>query len=145
MFHDLTQAGLGVCAVDDLALTVLATIVSERVTEAPAGQARRQYLIDAGKKTLTPDRRYGQDGYGLVRTENEDTSQCAHPDLLLTNLSEEHGWLDAPIDCPFKIGDRLRILVNHSCVVASTQSELVEIEGSEVVGKISVDARGASV
>ena len=32
--------------------------------------SRKQFLIDAGKKTFTSDRRFGQEGYGLLRSEN---------------------------------------------------------------------------
>ncbi len=143
VFHDLTQVDLGAAKLDDCALTVLATVVSVRQRDG-----RTHALIDAGKKTLTSDRRAGQEGYGLVL----DSTSLAREGVIQAKngwqihaLSEEHGWLDAPEDAGLSIGDRLRVLVNHSCVVASTQRALVEISKDVVVGSIEVSAGGCSI
>ena len=142
VFHDLTQVDLGAATLDQCALSVLATVVTVR-----SNQGRLHALIDAGKKTLTSDRRAGQEGYGLVldeeRLRREGTVR-ARPDWKLHALSEEHGWLDAPLDARIAIGDRLRVLVNHACVVVSTQRVLIEVVRDTVVGSIDVSASGCS-
>ena len=40
--------------------------------------------------------------------------------------------------------DRVRVAVNHSCVVASTQDRLFEVDGEALCGEVCVDARGCS-
>jgi D-serine deaminase-like pyridoxal phosphate-dependent protein len=42
------------------------------------------------------------------------------------------------------VGDRVRIVPNHACVVVNTQDKLYYVEGEEVVATINVDARGKS-
>ena len=49
VFFDLVQAGLGVCRVEDIALTVLTTVISHNVPQ-------RRLLIDAGGLALSKDR-----------------------------------------------------------------------------------------
>ncbi len=139
IFHDLTQVDLGAATHDQCALSVLATIVSRK--ERDRGFA---LLVDAGKKTLTSDRRVEQSTYGQV-LDSDSESQRPLPGVHLHTLSEEHGWLDAPSNFSGRVGDRVRILVNHSCVVVSTQTRLYEVDGPNLVGVLEVDARGCSV
>lgn len=141
VFHDLTQVALGTAALEDCALSVLATVVSRRERDGML-----HLLIDAGKKTLTSDRRVGQSGYGriFVSPVHVDESTKLVADVEIVALSEEHGWLCAPTDTPWQVGDRLRVAVNHSCVVASTQDRLFEVNGDMQCGEVCVDARGRS-
>lgn len=140
VFHDLTQVALGAAILDDCALSVLATVVSRRERDGAL-----HLLVDAGKKTLTSDHRIGPSGFGRVfASALGDGPLELVPDVEIVALSEEHGWVRAPSDCPWQVGDRLRIAVNHSCVVASTQDRLVLVDGAEVRGEVQVDARGRS-
>ena len=140
VFHDLTQVALGAADLEDCALSVLATVVSRR--ERGDGL---HLLVDAGKKTLTSDRRVGQSGFGGVFTSAiAEGALDLVPDVEIVALSEEHGWIRAPKDAPWQVGDRLRIAPNHSCVVASTQDRLALVDGPEVLREIAVDARGRS-
>jgi D-serine deaminase-like pyridoxal phosphate-dependent protein len=65
------------------------------------------------------------------------------PHAELFALSEEHGWVRVPGAATLDVGDRIRIVPNHACVVVNTQDELVVIDGEEVVERLAVDARGA--
>ena len=146
VFHDLTQVDLGACDLDHCALSVLATVVSVRRRGGSPG--RIHALIDAGKKTFTSDQRVAQQGFGLVLDQQswEQTGRLAgRSDWRLHTLSEEHGWLDLPADADLRVGDRVRVVMNHACVVASTQAQLVETNGHQVVGMIELSARGCSV
>lgn len=125
IYMDRFQAAKGVGTWDDCALTVLTTVVS-RPTENRA-------IVDAGSKALTSDT-FGMDGFGYI---------VGYPDAVVTSLSEEHGTIDfsACEDKP-QIGDRLRIIPNHACVVSNLFDEVVLISGNEVVEIEPVAARG---
>jgi D-serine deaminase-like pyridoxal phosphate-dependent protein len=125
IYLDRFQVSKGVGTWDDCALTVLATVVS-RPTENRA-------VIDAGSKALTSDT-LGLEGFGRI---------VDYPDAAITSLSEEHGVIDLGA-CKAKpqIGDRLRIIPNHCCVVSNLFDEVFLISGDEVVEITPVAARG---
>src|SRR5690606_11179350 len=122
IYMDRFQVAKGVGSFDDCALTVLATVVS-RPTENRA-------IIDAGSKALTSDT-LGMTGFGLIE---------AYPDAVITSLSEEHGTIDLT-NCATKpqIGDRLRIIPNHACVVSNLFDRVTLISGDDVVETVHVD------
>jgi D-serine deaminase-like pyridoxal phosphate-dependent protein len=125
IYMDRFQVAKGVGTFDDCALTVLATVVS-RPTENRA-------IIDAGSKALTSDT-FSMEGFGRI---------VGYPDAVITSLSEEHGAIDLSA-CNEKpqIGDRLRIIPNHACVVSNLFDEVMLISGNEVVEIAPVAARG---
>ena len=135
VFFDRTQVGLGAAAVPDCAMSVLATVVSRPV---PA-----RVIFDAGSKTLAADilRGVGSTvGYGLVFPELDS----AHPDpsIVIERLSEEHATARVSPDCRLAIGDRVRILPNHACVVTNLADELLLVDHGAIVGTLPVAARG---
>lgn len=125
VFHDFSQLSLGTCGLEDCALTVLATVVS--VPEA--GRA----VVDAGSKTLSSDPLHPRvGGHGLVLGTGSR----------LARLSEEHGVIVVEPGDHFQVGDRIRILPNHACVVSNLHDRLTTVRGEEVVGAFAVAARG---
>jgi D-serine deaminase-like pyridoxal phosphate-dependent protein len=128
IFNDRTTAALDACTRDDLAYTILATVVSTAV----AGQA----VVDAGSKALSSDviRAPGADGFGEL---------LDRPEVTVTRLSEEHGVLDLSRS-PWqpRIGERVRIVPNHVCVSVNLQDRLYGVRGDEVVRDWAPDARG---
>jgi D-serine deaminase-like pyridoxal phosphate-dependent protein len=128
IYNDRSLLERGVCALDDCALHVLATVVSVPTPE--------RAIIDAGSKILTTDL-FGLKGHGLV---------IGHPDVIITNLSEEHGHLDCSRskDC-FSVGDRIRIVPNHACVVSNMVDQVHLIQDDAVVAVQDVAARGKIV
>lgn len=125
IYLDRYQVAKGAGLLDDCALTVLATVVS-RPTENRA-------VIDAGSKALTSDT-LGLDGFGLV---------LGYPDAAIRSLSEEHGVIDLSASARRPaIGERLRIVPNHACVVSNLFDEVTLISGDQVVETIPVAARG---
>lgn len=117
MFFDLVMAGIDVCAVDDIALSVLTTVIGHQ-------PAKGWTMIDAGWMALSRDRgTAAQDvdhGYGLVCDENGRVLL----DLIVSSANQEHGivslrsGVDGPMpDLP--VGARLRILPNHACATAA--------------------------
>ena len=90
-------------------------------------------IIDAGSKALTSDL-LGLTGHGLIE---------AYPEAVISGLSEEHGTIDLSA-CTSKprIGDKLRIIPNHACVVSNLFDTVTLISGDRVVETVTVDARG---
>ncbi|AKR58421.1 alanine racemase [Devosia sp. H5989] len=125
IYLDRFQVAKGVGTLDDCALTVLATVVS-RPTENRA-------IIDAGSKALTSDT-LGMDGFGYI---------VGYPDARIVGLSEEHGTIDlSGSDKKPAIGERLRIIPNHACVVSNLFDNVTLISGDQVVETVPVAARG---
>lgn len=113
----------GVCGWEDCALTVLATVIS-----VPSGD---RAVIDAGSKVLTSDL-LGLKGHGHV---------LGRPDIVIASLSEEHGVLRSA-DIGLKVGDRLRIVPNHACVVANMLDHVELIRGDMHQERAQITARG---
>jgi len=125
VYHDATQVSLGTCAPEDCALTVLATVVS---TPDPT-----RAVLDAGSKTLSSDPlRPGNGGHGFLR---DHTSRIAR-------LSEEHGVVVVREGESFRVGDRVRILPNHACVVSNLHDVVYGVRGDDVEAELTVAARG---
>jgi D-serine deaminase-like pyridoxal phosphate-dependent protein len=127
VYNDRTTAQVGACHWDDCALTVLATVVSTAV----AGQA----VVDAGAKALgrEPLRAEG-DGYGAL---------LDHPEVVVTRMSEEHGILDiSRSDWRPRLGDRVRIVPNHVCIVVHLFDEIIGVRGEMAESTWPIAARG---
>ena len=125
VFNDLTQVELGACRLQDCALTVLATVTSR--------PARDRVVLDAGKKALTSDPagRTGRNpGYGFLPERN----------VWVARLSEEHAVLDTKTE--FHIGEKVRIVPNHACVVVNMFDEMYGLRGDEVERIFRVEGRG---
>lgn len=125
VFNDRMMLTGGFARLEDCALTVYATVVSR------AGADRG--ILDSGSKTLTSDTG-GLDGYGLI---------LEHPQAKIARFAEEHGFLDlsACNDRP-DIGDVVRVVPNHVCVVVNMVDRLVAVRGDRIVGELPVAARG---
>ena len=127
VYNDRTTAMIGACDWDDCAFTVLATVVSVAVK----GQA----VIDAGTKALgrEPLRAEG-DGYGAL---------LDHPEVVVARMSEEHGILDlSRTTWRPRLGDLVRIVPNHVCIVVHLFDEIIGVRGHTVETRWPVEARG---
>jgi D-serine deaminase-like pyridoxal phosphate-dependent protein len=116
----------GAATLDQCAMTVLSTVVSR-----PTGD---RAVLDVGSKALSSDSMGAEHGYGLI---------TAYPLARIAKLSEEHGAVDltGSNERP-RIGERVRIVPNHACVVSNLFDRIYGIQGDEVVGEWSVAARG---
>ena len=128
MFFDLVMHGVGVCTTDDLALSVLATVIGTKPDKG-------WILVDAGWMALSRDRgtaaqRVDQ-GYGLVC----DASGKLYPDLIVGGASQEHGVLQirsgSSAALPdLAVGAKVRILPNHACATAGQHDLYNVVSGS---------------
>jgi D-serine deaminase-like pyridoxal phosphate-dependent protein len=118
MFGDLFQAGIGTVGRDDLALSVLATVIGQR-------PRLNQLVIDAGAFALSKDRSTaqlgpaGDCGYGLVAPAEGGPPI---PGWRVATVYQEHGLIRSatPLDFPaYPIGAQVRILPNHACPTAA--------------------------
>lgn len=121
IYNDLRTLGCWACTPEEIAATMLATVVSadgQRIT------------VDAGSKTLTtttvPD--YGS-GHLLGR-----------PTSTFTRVSEEHGVLSVPGAPALRVGDRVRILPVHACVWSDLQPEIYGVRRGQLTERIRIDA-----
>jgi D-serine deaminase-like pyridoxal phosphate-dependent protein len=130
IFFDAFQAAIGSCSLDDCALTVLAAVVHRDRT-------RRKVVIDAGAIALSKDRGAVEldsaCGYGHV-LDLEGNSLG----LTISGLSQEHGEIivgdERTLD-RLKVGTRLRVLVNHSCLTAAQHAHYNVLEGDHIVDR----------
>jgi D-serine deaminase-like pyridoxal phosphate-dependent protein len=128
IFNDRMQMKAGVATLADCALTVYATVVSRAAPE--------RGILDAGSKTLTSDTG-GLDGHGLI---------LEHPQARIASFAEEHGFLDlSACNQRPNVGDVVRIVPNHVCVVVNMVDRLVAVRCGEIAGEIAVEARGMLV
>jgi D-serine deaminase-like pyridoxal phosphate-dependent protein len=131
MFFDLVMAGLGVCSIDDVAVSVLATVIGH--------QPDKGWIItDAGWMALSRDRgtaRQAVDqGYGLVC----DASGRPVEGLIVADTNQEHGIVahrgGGTIDLAgYPVGTQLRILPNHACATAAQHACYQVVNGSTVI------------
>jgi D-serine deaminase-like pyridoxal phosphate-dependent protein len=125
IYHDRMQVAAGVATWDDCALHVYSTVVSRAAPD--------RGILDAGSKTLTSDTG-GLEGHGLI---------LEHPEAKIARFAEEHGFLDlSRSNTRPKVGDVVRIVPNHVCVVVNMVDRLVATRGDEIVGEMPVAARG---
>ena len=128
VYNDRVTAEVGACEWDDCAFTVLATVVSTAVP----GQA----VIDAGSKALgrEPMRGAEGDGFGVL---------LEHPEVVVKGMSEEHGILDlARTSWKPEVGERVRVIPNHVCIVVHLNDLVYGVRGNVVETSWAVAARG---
>jgi len=126
IYNDRMMVGAGAATWDDCALCVLTTVVS-RPTEARA-------VLDAGSKALSSDLG-GLTGHGYIRE---------YPDAVIHMLSEEHAVVDLSACTGAKpaVGERVRVVPNHACVVTNLFNQVHGIADGQVERVLTVEARG---
>jgi len=133
VYFDRTQLALGSATLDDCALTVLSSVVT---------QHDGRIILDAGSKTLTNDQARGitsAPGYGAILTAD---GGAIDDRLTIERLSEEHATVRVTGTTALKPGDRVRIVPNHSCVVSNLVNEVRLVDSDRVIDTLPVAARG---
>jgi D-serine deaminase-like pyridoxal phosphate-dependent protein len=131
---DLGQTSLGSCTVDDIAVSVLSTVIGHN----PRSQ---RMLIDAGALALSKDvsaNRQGEHvGFGLVCPMDGGPPLA---DMHVAEVNQEHGLISAAESYEvmvewFPVGTRLRVLPNHACLTAAPYDRYHVVRGgsTEVV------------
>ena len=127
VFFDLVMAGLGVCSVDDIAASVLGSVIGHR-------RDKGWIIVDAGWMAMSRDRGTAKQkidqGYGVVC----DAGGYPYPELILADANQEHGILALrPGACgplpDLLLGTLVRILPNHACATAAQHSAYQVVRG----------------
>jgi D-serine deaminase-like pyridoxal phosphate-dependent protein len=131
MFGDLVQAGIGACAIGDIAVSVLAAVIGHQ-------RAKGWIIVDAGWMALSRDRGTSSQavdqGYGVVC----DLQGQPYPDLIVTDANQEHGIVSvrpgssAPLP-DLRLGAMVRILPNHACATGAQHDAYHVIDGNGAV------------
>ena len=118
VFFDLVMHNVGVCRTDEIALSVLTTVIGHQVDKGWA-------IVDAGWMAMSRDRgtaKQGQDfGYGQVCA----LDGTVLPGWVMSGANQEHGILscestsEVDVVKRFPVGTRLRILPNHACATGA--------------------------
>lgn len=125
VFFDLVMTGIGVCTLDDIAISVLTTVIGHQ-------RQRGLIMVDAGWMALSRDRGTASQavdqGYGLVC----DLEGRVLEDLIVRGANQEHGIValrpGSGASLPdLPVGTRLRIVPNHACATAA------QFDGYEVL------------
>ena len=132
VFFDLVMRNIGVCSEQDIALSVLTTVIGH---QADKGWA----IVDAGWMAMSRDRGTQKQaldfGYGQV---------CDHqgqplPGYLMDSANQEHGIIarsgemDSEIARTLPVGTLLRILPNHACATGAQFPEYQAVQGDQVI------------
>jgi D-serine deaminase-like pyridoxal phosphate-dependent protein len=126
-FFDATQIALDSCDLDDIAFSVLTTVISVDTEQCRA-------VVDAGALALSKDpgpvHIDPECGYGLPVTLED---QHRLPGLRISGLTQEHGSLSGPGIEALHPGTRIRIIPNHSCLSAACFERYHVLRGTEIV------------
>lgn len=136
LFFDLFQLGLGMCAPEDMAVGVLASVTGHRT-------ARKQMLLDAGGLALSKDiganRHIDGVGYGFVR---KPGAALPRRPLAVLDVHQEHGIVGAPkgLDAiePFPyaeypVGAKVLVMPNHVCMTSAMYDRYHVVDGSDEI------------
>jgi D-serine deaminase-like pyridoxal phosphate-dependent protein len=125
VFNDAQQIELGVAGFDDIALVVVATVVSR---PEPG-----RIVLDAGSKVLGQDRPSWATGHGRL---------LDYPDARIRGLWEHHAVVELNGPGTIRLGDLVAVVPNHVCTAVNLVSELLVVEAASVVDRWAVRARG---
>ncbi|MHC9083499.1 DSD1 family PLP-dependent enzyme [Luteimonas sp. RIT-PG2_3] len=129
VFFDLVMTGIGVCAIDDIAISVLGTVIGHQ-------HDKGWIIVDAGWMAMSRDRGTARQtidqGYGVVC----DLDGEPYPDLIVADANQEHGIITVrpgsdEVLPSLAIGDRVRILPNHACATASQHAGYHVVQGAD--------------
>lgn len=127
VFFDLVMAGIGVCSIDEIAVSVLASVIGHQ-------EDRDWVITDAGWMAMSRDRGTADQavdyGYGLVT----DLDGRPLADLVVLGANQEHGIISsrtgdvAPQEL-LQLGDLVRILPNHACATSAQFDRYLVTDG----------------
>jgi D-serine deaminase-like pyridoxal phosphate-dependent protein len=134
VFFDLVMAGIGVCREEDIALSVLATVIGHR-------EDTGWLLTDAGWMAMSRDRGTAKQpidqGYGAVL----DVDGRPLAGWWMSDANQEHGIVSRRDAGPatlaqFPIGARIRVLPNHACATGAQHDAYHVVDGTREVAAV---------
>jgi D-serine deaminase-like pyridoxal phosphate-dependent protein len=125
-FYDRNSVAAGAASLDDIAMSIRATVVSR--------PSPTRAILDAGSKALAFDPNPAG-GHGLI---------LEAPRSAIVNLNEEHGYVDLAPGDSLELGQQVRVVPNHTCVVSNLFDEFLVERDGEIVERWTIGARGRS-
>jgi D-serine deaminase-like pyridoxal phosphate-dependent protein len=135
VLFDLVMAGLGVCNIDDIAISVLSSVIGFQ-------KEKNWVLADAGWMAMSRDKGTSNhkidQAYGVIC----DIDGQVQRNQLLVSANQEHGIIgmrdqqDALDVSQYGIGDFIRILPNHACATAAQYEHYYLLCGQDVIAKV---------
>ena len=133
MFQDLFQAEIGSCSRDDIALTVLSSVIGRN-------EAENRFLLDAGALALSKDRSTQitphDSGYGAVW---DIEAKPVFGNCIVERVYQEHGVAVSKSALDFaelRVGLKVRVSPNHACITAAAYDRYHVVDGcTEVVAE----------
>ena len=130
MFQDLFQAEIGSCSRDDIAVTVLASVIGRNESE-------NRFLLDAGALALSKDRSTQQTphdaGYGEVW---DVDGKAAFGKCVVQRAYQEHGVAVSDSALHFDkltVGVKVRVAPNHACITAAAHDRYYVVDGGREI------------
>lgn len=132
VFFDLVMAGLGVCDIDEIAISVLGSVIGYQ-------KDKNWVITDAGWMAMSRDRGTSNhaidQGYGLI------TDYAGEPmgDYIISDANQEHGIIshrDPTLAMEFEkfpLASLVRVLPNHACSTAAQFEHYVVVDGDKVL------------
>ena len=143
VMFDLVMRNVGVCAFDDIALSVLTTVIGHQSEKGWA-------ILDAGWMAMSRDRGTSKQSHDFGYGQPCALDGTPLDDYVLSGANQEHGILspaasEADNESPlqdvrerFPIGTKLRILPNHACATGAQFPEYHALDGT---GKLTTWGR----
>lgn len=128
VFFDRMTTQVGTSKLDEIALSILATVVSRPAPDLA--------IIDAGSKTFCGDvipANVGLEGYGATMDGQNG---------VVIRMNEEHGTVRLAPGFNPEIGDKLLFFPNHVCTTVNLSDEVLVTQGGIVKTTWRVAARG---
>jgi D-serine deaminase-like pyridoxal phosphate-dependent protein len=131
VFFDSMQVGYGTTTDDNLALTILTTVVSH--------QERNRATVDGGSKTFSGDR--GVVGANSAKS-GPELARAVGKDVTLERISEEHGMVRVGEGTDVQVGEKIAFYPFHVCTCVNLSDELIGVRGGKVEKVWRISARG---
>lgn len=137
VFFDLVMHNVGVCALDDIALSVLTTVIGHQPDKGWA-------ILDAGWMAMSRDRGTSKQAHDFGYGQPCALDGTPINGYAVSGANQEHGILSAEgapahdIETRFPIGTQLRVLPNHACATGAQFPEYYALSDS---GEVTVWTR----
>lgn len=138
VFFDLVMHNVGVCKIDEIALSVLSTVIGHQADKG-------WVIVDAGWMAMSRDRGTAKQSHDFGYGQPCALDGTPFDGLTLIGANQEHGILAASdgsvrddLAARFPVGTKLRILPNHACATGAQFPEYHAVSsrgGVEVWGR----------
>ncbi len=131
VFFDLVMRNIGVCSEDDIALSVLTSVIGHQTDKGWA-------IVDAGWMAMSRDRGTEKQSYDFGYGQVCDSEGQPMPGYVMSSANQEHGIIERRGDVDHEIartlpvGTLLRILPNHACATGAQFPEYQAITNDQV-------------